>query len=206
LRAARQCFALGIRTRGPWYRTLGQGSTVNVLSWPAFCARVAELRAGQLFRHNVAGDLPGKCELVDRARLAELVDAIAHSGARAWTYTHKRPELAENAAAILDANTRGLVVNLSADSLAEADELASLQLGPVTVTVPSWHPTVSRTPAGRLVRVCLAQSGNATCTDCGRGRPLCARADRPAIVAFRSHGQARKRLDARLAEELASVS
>ena len=46
--------------------------------------------------------------------------------------------------AIADANANGFVVNLSADTLAEADELAALNVGPVVVVLDAQEGTQGR--------------------------------------------------------------
>lgn len=42
-------------------------------TWPEFCAKVEALPAGQLWRHNQAGDLPGKGDSIDVWELGSLV-------------------------------------------------------------------------------------------------------------------------------------
>jgi len=157
---------------------------------PVFLDRVRALPAGTMFRHNQAGDLPGRGERIDKPALAALVGATAHLGP-AWTYTHKSDFLA-----IAGANASGnLVINLSADDLADADALAATGAGPVCVTLPSSAPRGGRTPAGRLVAICPAQLRKETnCANCGNGSPLCARRDRDYVIGFRAHGSRAKRI------------
>lgn len=158
-------------------------------SWEAFCAEVARLPAGTLWRHNVAGDLPGEGEALDRAALGALV--AANRGRRGFTFTHKH-RTAGARAAIAAANRDGFVVNLSADSIAAADRLADRQVGPVVVLLSSDAPDrASKTPGGRTIVVCPAQRGLLTCRECA----LCAMATRKAIVGFRAHGQAKAQVD-----------
>jgi hypothetical protein len=114
--------------------------------------------------------------------LAQLADA--NRGKRGFTFTHKyrRPE---NFEAIAKANASGFTINLSADSLVEADRLADLKIGPVAVVLPT-DGVATYTPAGRKVIVCPAQGpAHLTCKEC----ELCALPDRKAIVGFRAHGQ-----------------
>jgi len=169
----------------------------NTLSWGAFCARVAALAAGTLWRHDVAGDLPGVGNLIHAPALRALV--AANAGRRGFTYTHK-PVLAgrdasggmvseslaaRNRAAIADANTRGFAVNLSADSLADADAKAALGVGPVAVVLPADAPDRLTTPEGRTVQVCPQVTGRlASCKACG----ACASTARRAIIGFPVHG------------------
>ena len=162
--------------------------------WATFCAKIAKLPRGQFWRHNQAGDLPGVGDAIDREALDQLVDA--NRGRNGFTYTHKpvdgRTKQAKvNRAAVADANRRGLVVNLSANTLAEADKMSDLDIGPVVViqdaTHGERHDTV--TPAGRRVSTCPATyRDDVTCASC----LLCARSNRKVIVGFPAHGMQTK--------------
>jgi hypothetical protein len=156
-------------------------------SWKKFCADVARLPAGSLWRHNVAGDLPGVGERIDGHKLLQLVEA--NKGRHGFTFTHRKTRVGTegwNGDAILFANNHGFTVNLSANDLTHADKLASLGIAPVAVVVPSDAPDKMRTPAGRHVIVCPAQTAaERTCADC----KLCAKPQRKVIIAFRAHGQ-----------------
>ena len=55
--------------------------------WKQFVRDVEGLPAGEMWRHNQAGDLPGKGEEIDPEEMAALVRANA--GKRGYTYTHK---------------------------------------------------------------------------------------------------------------------
>jgi len=149
------------------------------LHWPA----------GQLWRHNQAGDLPGLNESINPDALRMLVKA--NTGKRGFTYTHK-PASAENLALIREANAGGFTINLSANSLAHADELAALDAGPVVTLLPPGAPSLTKTPAGRPVVTCPAQlRDDISCADC----QLCSRAERPSIVGFIAHGAGSKRAE-----------
>jgi hypothetical protein len=156
------------------------------MEFDEFLAELRALPAGLLWRHNQAGDLPGTGDDIDADMLAELVKANA--GKRGFTYTHKpvvdRPD---NAAAIAAANRNGFIVNLSADTLAEADQLASMGIGPVVTVLDAADGTRADTvtPEGRRVITCPAtyQEG-ITCQTC----KLCAAARRETIIGFPAHG------------------
>lgn len=159
-------------------------------SWRQLCAAVAELPAGQLWRHNQAGDLPGDGQTVDPVALGQLV--AANAGRRGFTYSHYRD--AESLRWIGHANCWGFTVNLSADDVGQADELAATGAGPVAVVLPIDAPERSTTPAGRPIVVCPAQTRDGvTCASC----QLCARADRAVIVGFRAHGARARAADER---------
>jgi hypothetical protein len=172
------CYAEDYYTRLNWDRVPERGGSLAEL-----CEKIRALPAGQLWRHNVAGDLPGIGESVDPAALGEIV--LANRGRRGFTYTHKHsPDALQWAA---HATAWGFTVNLSADTIAQADTLAPH--GPTVCIVPIDHPERSSTPQGRPVVVCPAQTRDTvTCESCG----LCARPNRAVIVAFRAHGS-RKR-------------
>jgi hypothetical protein len=181
------CYALYGHTAAHWRRVGRQRET-----WDDFCADVARLPAGQLWRHNEAGDLPGRDDAVDVPRLVQLV--AANRGRRGFTFSHY-PVLdwrvdahLRNAGAISGANRMGFTVNLSADDLAQADALADLvYVGPVAVLLPSDAPVRLKTPKGRRVVVCPAETNESvTCASC----QLCANAGRKSVVGFRAHGQA----------------
>ena len=156
-----------------------------------FARKIEALPANQLWRHNAAGDLPGKGDRINHKGLARIVKA--NKGKKGFTYTHKPPLLGRNARAIADANAGGFTVNLSANSLAHADELKSYSLGPVVSIVPEGSPETGYTPAGNKFVVCPAQTREGvTCATCR----LCSRADRSVIVAFLPHGSGHKKANA----------
>ena len=159
-----------------WDKVSHRGGSIDDL-----CARIESMPDGQLWRMNVAGDLPGVGERVNARELARIVNA--NKGKRGYTYTHKRqPQALEQAK---KATANGFVVNVSADTLAEADNLANAGAWPIAALVPSDAPEKLSTPSGRKVIVCPAQTrDNVTCASCG----LCAVASRKVIIGFRAHG------------------
>jgi len=164
------------------------GSRYRTHTWGELCTFVRRLPRGQLWRHNQAGDLPGQGDCIDTLALAALVEA--NRGRRGFTYTHKPMGVLRNRQAVFAANRSGFTVNLSADNLAQADELAALGAGPVVAVVPQDTPKHGRTPGGRRFVVCPAQTAeDMNCARCG----WCAQADRQGIVAFRVHGRDHKR-------------
>ena len=157
-------------------------------SWDEFCADIAALPDGQLWRHNQAGDLCSDGTIIDDVALVQLVRA--NKGKRGFTYTHHNPENPFNRASIQWANLHGFTVNLSANNLAHADQLSRHHIGPVVIVVGEDHPEKSETPEGRRVVVCPEQTGKApNCAECG----LCQKRDRGVIVAFRAHGVSKRK-------------
>lgn len=161
----------------------------NGLTWEAFCACVEMLPEGQLWRHNQAGDLPGVGETVDEGALRALVQA--NTGRRGFTYTHKKSRQAIHA--VRYANEHGFTVNVSCDSLEEADRWrADCPTLPLVAVIPEAEARDTfLTPGGNRVTVCPAQTrDDVTCASC----KLCSVASRRTIVAFRAHGQQRKKV------------
>lgn len=169
------CYAEDFFTRLHWNKLDQRGLSLDQLT-----RAINTLPKGQLWRHNVAGDLPGEGETIDAAALGEIVRA--NRGRRGFTYTHKKsPEAIRWVRA---ANQWGFTVNLSADDAGEADQLAAHGL-PVVCIVPMDTPKRSTTPEGREILVCPAQTvEHMTCALCG----LCQRTDRRQIIGFRAHG------------------
>jgi len=176
-------------------------------AWKGFLGKIASLPTGQFWRHNQAGDLPGVDNNIDGRLLAQL--CAANSGKRGFTYTHK-PVLknSKNRKAIAKANERGFTVNLSANTLPEADKLSELDIAPVVVvvapeygrkveknqyteTLPEYRKRVAdlpkQTPKGKRIVVCPAQINDTSCADC----QLCQK-QRGIIVAFAAHGTSKR--------------
>lgn len=160
--------------------------------WNGFCEDVSRLPRKQLWRHNAVGDLLGEGDTLDRDACLQL--ARSSRGKRGFTFTHY-PMDAHNQAVIAEMNAvGGLTVNLSADSLDEADAKYSLGVGPVAVVIPKGARHVV-TPMGRHVALCPADHHeHMNCSNCG----LCAIRDRQAIVGFTPKGSRRNKLQSAL--------
>jgi len=83
-------------------------------------------------------------------------------------------------------------VNLSADSLTQADEYAKLGIAPVTVVLPENTPhRGNKTPDGLPIVVCPAQTADdVTCEKC----KLCTVKNRQSVVGFLAHGTKKRAL------------
>lgn len=181
------CYAEFGKLEFHWRRVPERG-----LAWPDFLYAVACLPDGTFWRHNIAGDLAGAGDELDVRKLLDL--ALVNVGKRGFTFSHYPLHSARERLAVRIANQRGLTINLSADTLEHADARAELGVGPVAVTVASDAPPRLRTPAGRHVVLCPAETHGLTCSIC----QLCAQPQRKAIVAFRAHGQWSSKIDGRL--------
>ncbi len=161
------------------------------MAWADLLDQVRALPKGQLWRHNQSGDLPGQGDQIDTVLLSQLVKA--NRGRRGFTYTHKPMTSPESREAIAEANSQGFTVNLSANTLAEADDLADLGIAPVVVVLPADQTTATTTPAGRKVAICPAViADSVSCASCG----ICALRDRKSIIGFPAHGTSKRKADA----------
>lgn len=162
-------------------------------TFPVFLDRLLELPPGQLARGNQWGDQPGDGTTLNIPAFRALVARVSRF--RAWSYTHY-PLTPETVRELRSATALGYTVNVSADTLEQAEEKALTGL-PVVVTVDPKTEPVSYTPRlGLKVVICPAQTKeNVTCKSCGNGVPLCYRPKRKYVIGFRAHGPgARKSL------------
>jgi hypothetical protein len=158
------------------------------MPWSDFVNQISGLPNGQLWRHNAAGDLVGAGESIDPVALGQLV--AANQGKRGFTYTHKTNDPA-NFQWIKAANQWGFTVNMSANDLDHADQLADSGAGPVVTVLPIDAPPKQLTPKGRTVVTCPATyRDNVSCATC----KLCAVSDRSTIVGFPAHGNAKAKV------------
>jgi len=157
------------------------------VSFTEFCDAIAALPEAQVWRHNQAGDLPHNDGVIDSAAVRDLV--TANAGKRGFTYTHHDMSVSGNRSAVKRANDGGLTVNLSCDTVAQADSAKSLGIGPVVVVVPKDTRENFKTPEGNSVVICPAATHkNVSCATC----KLCAWSQRDVIIAFPAHGNKRK--------------
>jgi hypothetical protein len=160
--------------------------------WQAFLSLIRKLQRGQLWRHNVSGDLPVVSDgVIDGDKVAQLVDA--NRGRKGYTYTH-HPLTDSNLGAIMYANAAGFTVNVSTESVEVADSIMTKHGIPAVAVVNSNKTDrFYRTESGRKVITCPATiHDNVTCKTCG----LCQQADRQFVIAFPAHGNAKKTVNA----------
>lgn len=185
------CYAKGGPQAMHW-RKVSDGQRGGSLT--ELCDSVRALPDGQIWRHNVSGDLPGAGERINGRDLERLTSANVNK--RGFTYTHKSPYVGNNGAHIARANRDGFVINLSANSLSEADEYMDLSIAPVVVVLPSDQNENTTTPAGRDVIVCPAtQRDDVTCASC----KMCSVFNRRGkIIGFPAHGSRKRKADAQI--------
>lgn len=168
-------------------------------SWSEFLAQIRLLPKGQLWRHNQAGDLPGKKEQIRETELQDLVRAS--DGKRGFTYTHK-PVTGQTATAkrnrrlIKRANSPSFTINLSGNNLDHATQLAGLRIAPVTTILDSSETRRSFDHKGHKVVVCPAtyEEEDIQCDTC----MLCAVPTRKSIIGFPAHGTQKNKVNQHL--------
>lgn len=186
----KQCYARFGPTNINWKR-LNDGK--RGMQWDSFVDTVKALPRGWKFRHNEAGDLPGENNEIDADMLNSLAMAVKLRSLKAWSYTHK-PLTESNVNAIQSAISKGFTINISADTMGEADEAMAKGL-PTVLIVSKETVNGTLTPKGNKIIICPAQTmDNKTCADC----MLCQKSKRSCIVGFIAHGPAAKSLAARV--------
>jgi hypothetical protein len=157
---------------------------VRVRGFDELLFEIRSLAPGSLWRHNVAGDLTSNNQTtIDQPALRAI--AAANDSRRGFTFTHYDVLTnLTNRQAIEEANLDGFRINLSANTLEHADQLADLRIAPVTVILPAGTTENTKTPKGRTVVVCpINTTEGVTCATCG----LCSRM-RSTIIGFPATG------------------
>lgn len=179
------CYAATGRLNIHWSRLDNKGLNLHELT-----DKIKTLAIGQLWRHNQMGDLPGKGEKIDAAAIKAIVEANKSRKAKGFTYTHKY-KTKQNQELIKYGNNNDFTINLSANNLAQADELAKLDIGPVVTVLPLNTEKTLYTKEGRKVIVCPATyKEGVTCSTCA----LCQK-QRSVIVGFPAHGISKNKVN-----------
>lgn len=152
-----------------------------------FIEKITSLKPGQLWRHNVAGDLQGKNDVIDQDKLRQLTEA--NTGKRGFTYTHYPITKKKNRDSIAYANNSGFTVNVSANSPSDAIDIRKAYKLPTVTIVPSDYWATGN-KVGDIVR-CPAEYKDTNCKQC----QLCQRSERAVIVGFTAHGSQAKAAD-----------
>ena len=178
------CYAKAGPTSWQW-KKVDQGK--GTITWSEFLQQVRRLQSGNIWRHNVAGDLPHDDGNIAPDALRSLTRA--NKGKRGYTYTHHALN-AHNLSEVRQANDDGFTVNLSANGMHQVDQYVDTGL-PVVTVLPIDAPKVQKTAKGRKVVVCPAvtRPDKVTCVTCG----ICANPDRDYVIGFPAHGVSKKR-------------
>lgn len=173
------------------------------VNFDGFVKQVEQLPKRQMWRYGQAGDLPGSGDEIDRDQMIRL--ARANRGRPVIAFTHK-PPTEENLETLKQARDLGFSVNLSANTVAHADEIMPHGMN-VVVILPEEYGRRAReskaeyrkrlnelpkhTPAGHRIAVCPATYTDTNCLQCG----VCAQpGTRAAIIGFPAHGSKKKQV------------
>lgn len=187
------CYASsGFHTNMHW-KKVTEG--VRGLGWEDFISFLKDnLSVGQVWRHNVAGDLPGFNGELDERKCYELAWASGDAKAEGFTYTHY-PMFKHNYGIVKYMNMVGFTVNVSTDNLTDAyTRWHSTSDVPIVTLVPEerWGGQKSITHEGLTVVRCPAEyAEDRNCANCR----MCAEPDRSYIIGFTPHGTGKKRVD-----------
>lgn len=175
---------------GIQWRQLDNGT--HGIEWDDFISQLSGLPYGSIFRHNVAGDLPHDNGVILGDKIMQMTNALKRK--TGFTYTHHVLSF-ENIANIKYANSHGFTVNASCDNLNQVDNAMALGI-PAATILPEVSEKVTYTPAGNKVITCPATyNDKIQCSNCGSGKPLCARADRSYAIGFPVHGTGKKKAE-----------
>ena len=159
------------------------------LLWSEFLSAVRKIARGQIWRHNVSGDLPSDAQgNIDIEDVRALL--VANRGRRGYTYTHHLLSDA-NLQIIKEANSKGFTISASCESVDVADSVMTEHGIPAVAVINSEEKRrFFTTTNGRKVVVCPAKiHADVTCATCG----ICANPRRSVVVAFPAHGTAKKK-------------
>ena len=187
------CYGENFPMKLHWDR-LDEGMTG--MDWDGMLKMVEALPANELWRYGVVGDLPHKHGTIDSYKLEQLM--VANRGKRGFAYTHHATRWSpaagdtHNAFHIDEANQDGFTVNISANTISEAEKWFSLGF-PTTVLLHESRTKNFKTPEGTRINICpKAQRKDVTCKSCG----LCQWADRDYVIGFPAHGTRKKKVNA----------
>jgi hypothetical protein len=159
------------------------------MGWSEFCLKVGKLPEGQLWRHNVAGDLPAdKAGTINQYMMRALVSS--NMGRRGFTYTH-HAITEHNQAVIEEANANGFTINVSCNTAQDAVRMVGTIAAPVVCLLPVDAPNVQVVDGVQIVACPAEKSDRVDCAVCG----LCALAGRQFIIGFRAQSNRAKRVD-----------
>jgi hypothetical protein len=180
------CYALDYHLNMHWNKVTNEERGT---SWSEFCDTIAGFKPDTLWRHNQAGDLPGQDNLIDAAKLDQLVQA--NNGKNGFTYTHYPIDNGSNLAAIQSANAAGFTINISTQDLAAADNAYNMGLPSTVVLSKDPGASTFKSPGGNTIAVCPAQlKDDVSCKTC----QLCQKAERKVIVGFIAHGSSKAKV------------
>lgn len=181
------------------------------VSFETLLEQIRNLPPRTPWRWAQAGDLPGQNQEIDREAMRALT--AANKRRPVIAFTHKPVDYGDNLEAIKEATENGFHINLSADNLTHADELADTGMSVVSVipseyarnkkkeSISEWKARVNKlpkhTPAGRRIAICPATYKDVSCMEC----MACSTPRKSgAIIGFPAHGNRKTLIDKRFNE------
>lgn len=162
-------------------------------TWSQLCDNIKKLKNGQLWRHNVSGDLPHIDQKIDTNKMYDLT--CANMDKKGFTYTHhevlENNDIAKHNKSIIDAcNKNGFTVNLSGNNPYHAIQLKALNIAPVVSIVPIDQLTNFTLNGVKFVICPAAIRNNVDCEKCN----MCQLTDRDFTIAFPAHGGGKNKI------------
>lgn len=174
------CYAENFPLSLHWNKVADKGIGIGELA-----KALQKLPEGQLWRHNVAGDI-NLDTTEGRQELAAIIRANKARNLKGFTYTHVNPYV--HWKELFAVNSWGFTVNISCDSYAQVDDMMKKGL-PAVCVVPEDTNKTQYTPEGNKIKMCPAVlSDEVTCETCG----ICANSKRQFAIGFPAHGARRK--------------
>jgi hypothetical protein len=138
----------------------------------------------QMVRLWEVGDFPGTKGRMDKEICLTIAKALRFR--KTFGFTHYRPS--EHNLPIIQEMGKYITVNMSANSIKEADKYLAMGLDTVLI-VHEDSARVFLSPEGNKGVMCPAQTGKCDgCISCGNGNPLCARQNRGYFILLKAHG------------------
>jgi len=164
-------------------------------NFATFLESLRRLPDGSAFRHNQGGDLVHNAGKISETFIRKMVAAVRHL--RAYTYTHHSLLLGSNLSLLKYANRNGFTINVSCESERQVDDTIAAGLPAVVVVDSEESRTTWHTAGGNVVIVCPAQRiEDKTCAGC----MLCYKRGRKVAIGFLAHGNAKRKVNAKLSE------
>lgn len=177
------CYAENFPLSLHWGKVADNGINADQLA-----QKLKALPVGQLWRHNVAGDLPHNNGIIDIDAMEPILGAVERRRLETILYTHH--QLTQNIKQLEQVKKRGINVNLSCNSVFEAVTAVKAGFNAVAL-MPSSAPKVTKLEGAKVV-ICPAQtSDRVTCASCG----LCAKDRGTTIIGFYPHGTKSKKAE-----------
>lgn len=191
------CYAENFPLSLHWKRVSASGMPVNQLA-----QKLGKLPRGQLWRHNVAGDLPHTNGAINMSEIRPILESVKTRKLKTILYTHHK--ITQNYQALSEIRDSGVNINVSTESPELA--ISALNAGFNSVCImPDGSEKLTKYKDGysgqtiAKIVICPAQtSERVTCASCG----LCAK-DRTkdrVIIGFLPHGARAKSVRVMLQE------